>query len=311
MKKAIVTGATGFIGRFLVRELVSQGVQVIAIVREGTENLSAIKDLPITICACNLDKLYQLPERVVDRDIDAVFHLAWQGVSDADARDQDVQLKNLKATLDLLDAMKVMSISCFVGCGSIHEAEALIETAEDTPIRNLGYMYKAAKIAAHWMGKAKAGDYAIRFFWPLINTYGEEERSARLINSVIRNILQGRSPELSSAEQYYDFVHVSDVAHALFLIAEKGVDGTNYVIGSGSARPLKEFLLTVAAVANGLKGTNVPLNFGKIVNNVVPLPKEVFDISKLVRDTGFKPKVSFRDGIERTARWIQKDISQK
>lgn len=47
MKKAIVTGATGFIGRFLVRELVSQGVQVIAIVREGTENLSAIKDLPM------------------------------------------------------------------------------------------------------------------------------------------------------------------------------------------------------------------------------------------------------------------------
>ena len=68
---------------------------------------------------------------------------------------------------------------------------------EDKVISNLGYMYKATKTAAHWIGKAKCGTYGIRFFWPLINTYGEEERSARLVNTIIRKVLHGESPDLS------------------------------------------------------------------------------------------------------------------
>lgn len=166
----------------------------------------------------------------------------------------------------------------------------------------------ATKTAAHWIGKAKCGTYGIRFFWPLINTYGEEERSARLVNTIIRKVLHGESPDLSAGNQYYDFVHVSDVARALILIAEKGVDGTNYTIGSGDAKPLKEFLKIVGQVANDLHdGEPVELGFGKITSNVISLPITTFDVTKLYKDTGFKPLIPFRKGIERTARWIKED----
>ena len=127
-----------------------------------------------------------LPDIIADRDIDVVFHIAWQGVSDLDARNEAIQMQNLQSTLDLIDAMHAMKIGCFIGCGSMHEAESLVEMNEDKVISNLGYMYKATKTAAHWIGKAKCGTYGIRFFWPLINTYGEEERSARLVNTIIR-----------------------------------------------------------------------------------------------------------------------------
>lgn len=150
-----------------------------------------------------------------------------------------IQEQNLQSTLDLIDAMHIMKIGCFIGCGSMHEAESLVEMNEDKVISNLGYMYKATKTAAHWIGKAKCGTYGIRFFWPLINTYGEEEKSARLVNTIIRKVLNGESPDLSAGNQYYDFVHVSDVARALILIAEKGVDGTNYTIGSGDGKTVK------------------------------------------------------------------------
>ena len=305
MRKAIVTGATGFIGRFLVRELVNQGVEVIAIVRSGSNNLESIEDLPVRIVECDLKNLSSLPKTVSDRDIDTVFHIAWQGVSNMDARDQNIQIQTLKSTLDLIDAMHEMGIATFVGCGSMHEAEALVEIAEDKVIRNLGYMYKASKTAAHWMGKAKCGSYGIRFFWPLINTYGEEETSARLVNMVIRKVFNGESPDLSSGEQYYDFVHVKDVAKALILIADKGVDGKNYTIGSGDAKKLKEFIKVVGEVANSMHdGPEVPLGFGKITSNVISLPIETFDITDLIADTGFKPSISFEDGIRRTAEWI-------
>ena len=305
MKKVIVTGATGFIGKFLIRELVKQNIEIVAVVRIGTKNLRAIENLPIRIIECNIADYKKIPEIVVDQDIDAVFHTAWQGVSDADAGNQAIQIQNLQSTLDLIDAMKEMNIGTFVGCGSIHEKECLIEVTEGKVISNLGYMYKASKTAAHWMSKAKCGNYGIRFFWPLINTYGEEENSARLVNTVIRKIFNGESPDLSSGTQYYDFVHVSDVAKALILIADKGIDGSNYTIGSGDAKPLKEFLSIVGNVANHLNGnTNIPLGFGKIKSNVINLPLDTFDVKNLREDTGFIPLISFKDGIERTAKWI-------
>ncbi|MCM1111992.1 MAG: NAD-dependent epimerase/dehydratase family protein [Muribaculum sp.] len=308
MRKAIVTGATGFIGKFLTRELVNEQIETIAVIRTGSKNRENISNLPVRVIECDLMDLGRLPDMISDRDIDVVFHAAWQGVSDADIRNEDIQLQNVKATLDLIDAAHEMSIGTFVGCGSIHEAEAETEIANDKVVSNLGYMYKAAKTAAHWMGKAKAGNYGIRFFWPLINTYGEEENSARLINSVIRQIYDGISPKLSSGKQYYDFVHVCDVARAMRLIAEKGVNGTNYCIASGDAKPLREFLEVVGRVANELHGgTDVVLDFGQIVDNVVFLPKEIFDASKLKRDTGFEPVISFEEGIERTAKWILQD----
>lgn len=304
MKKAIVTGATGFIGKYLIRELIKQKIEVIAVIRKNCKKIAVLPE-GIRIVECDIGEYVNLPTLIKDRDIDTVFHIAWQGVADLDAKNQVVQMKNLQNTLDLIDAMHEMNVKTFVGAGSIHEQEAMIEMATDKSISNLGYMYKAAKMAAHWMGKAKCGDYGIRFFWPLINTYGEEEQSPRLINTIIRKIIAGESPELSAGTQYYDFVHVIDVARALFLIAEKGMDGVNYTIGSGQAKTLKEFLELVGQVTNRMMGSNIPLGFGKITNNVVYLPKEIFDVSKLEEDTGFAITVPFEVGITRTVEWIR------
>ena len=306
MKKVIVTGATGFIGRFLVRELLSQNVEVLAIIRPNSENIRSIPEQVRTI-ECDIKMFKELQHRILERDIDAVFHIAWQGVSGVDARNQEVQIQNIISTLDLIDAMKDMNVGTFVGCGSMHEVEALVEMAQDKVVNNLGFYYKTAKVSAHFMGKAKAGNYGIRFFWPLINTYGEEERSARLVNTIIRKIYNNESPELSAGEQFYDFVHVCDVAHALYLIAEKGIDGTNYTIGSGEAKKLKEFLKIVGNIANEINGSNIPLGFGRITDNVISLPIETFDVKKLKKDTGFEPKISFEEGVRRTALWTKEN----
>lgn len=309
MKKALVTGATGFIGSFLVRELVRQQVEVIAVVREKASNLKRLEHLPIRIVECDMHNYSILHEQIMEKDIDAVFHTAWQGISDRDAKNQEIQLQNLKHTLTLIDEADKMNIGTFIGCGSIHEYESIVEMSEDKTVSNMGYMYKAAKLSAHWMGKAKCGFYGIRFFWPFINTYGEEERSERLINMVIRSIYHCQSPDLSQGMQYYDFVHVRDVARALILIAEKGVDGTNYTIGSGEAKRLKEFLSEVGEIANRLNGnTNIALGFGKVESNVISLPKDVFDITKLQTDTGYFPQISFTEGIESTALWIKENM---
>ena len=311
MNKVMVTGANGFIGSALCRELVHNGTEVIAVIRNRDSDISRIKNLNgIRTVYCDMSEYDKVPEIVKDRDIDTIFHMAWQGVSGDDARDEGIQLHNLKSTLDLIDASKKMGIETFIGCGSIHEKELLADIAQDKPVDNMSYMYRAAKFAAHCMGKAKAGSYGIRFFWPIItNAYGEGEYSERLINSLIRKIFEGIIPDLSNGNQYYDFVHVSDVAKAFYLIAKKGIDGTNYTIGSGYPRPLKEYLKTVGNIANQINHSSVELGFGKIKNNVISLPKSDFDTLSLYKDTGFKISISFESGIERTAHWIRNSMN--
>lgn len=306
MKKVIVTGATGFVGHWVVQELLTHGIEVIAVVRENSKNLKALLDERIRIVPCNLERIGELATLIPDRDIDTVYHLAWQGVSDEDIKDSAIQMANVKATLDLINVLPEIGCNTFIGAGSLHEIESYYDMKEDKVVSNLGYMYKAAKISAHWMGKALAGSKSIRFFWPIIsNTYGIGEKSKRLINTIVRKIFDGESPALSAGMQNYDFVYISDVAKAFYLIGEKGIDGTNYFIGSGQVKPLREYLEVVGKVANQINHSTIPLGFGEIKTNVVYLPEEIFSIESLCKDTGFEVAVPFEKGIYQTANWIK------
>ena len=66
MKKAIVTGATGFIGKFLIRELISQNIEVISIVRENSKNIENIRNLPIQIIECDIDRFNTIPDIITE-----------------------------------------------------------------------------------------------------------------------------------------------------------------------------------------------------------------------------------------------------
>ena len=120
-------------------------------------------------------------------------------------------------------------------------------------------------------------------------------------------MLRGESPKVSQGRQLYDFVHIIDVVHALYLIGERGVNGTNYFIGSGDPKPLREYLKTVEKTVNLMNHTNIHLGFGQLSSDIVYLPEEIFDIQTLVRDTGFKLQVPFTEGIQRTIASIKNE----
>ena len=164
MKKVLITGATGFVGSWVVQEMLYHGIQVIAVTREGASRIDSLLQKGVSVVECSMENYDRLPLIIHDKDIDAVYHFAWQGVSDNDIRRPDIQLKNVEATLKLIEAVHGLGCTTFIGAGSLHETESFYEMKEDKRIENLGYMYKAAKLAAHWMGKALAGSKGIRFF---------------------------------------------------------------------------------------------------------------------------------------------------
>lgn len=307
MKTAIVTGASGFVGGAVLRELLAHGYKVYAVVREGREN-TLPADANCIPVFCDLANISSLAEKIPAGEQAIFIHLAWAGVSPNQRTDIALQLKNVQANTESLQAAKILGCSRFIGAGSIMEQETLAATLTQDCRPGMGYIYGAAKLAAHSMCKSLAAKSCIDFIWiTLTNVYGIGDRSQRMVNTAILNCLHGESPQFTAATQLYDFVYIDDTARAFRLIAEKGLPFRNYLIGSGHARPLREFLLEMqSAVAPQLK-----FIFGTIPFTGTDLDPSIFDTSLTLRDTGFQAEVDFAEGCRRVSRWWGKELGIK
>ena len=165
----------------------------------------------------------------------------------------------------------------------------------------LNYIYGAGKTATHLMAQPLAAALGIDLLWTEItNTYGPGETSPRLVNTTIRKCIQGIIPEFTSGTQNYDFIYIDDLARAYYLIGKYGKPFNRYLIGSSTARPLKEFMIEMQKAIS----PDVEFNFGNIPFTGVNIPLEYFDASKTTKDTGFKAEISFAEGCKRTKQWI-------
>lgn len=304
MRKAIVTGANGFIGTALCKELSKQGVSVIAIVRNEEENISNIESLDgIRIVYSDLSEFKNLNEKISDRDIDVLYHLAWVGSAGPLRGNADVQFNNIKYTCDTVEACSKMNCKRFVFASSImeYEIEAVMAT-DATP--GINTLYSSAKVSADYMARTIAGSLGVNYIRAVIsNIYGPGELSPRLVNTCIRKLLKGEHCAFSAGEQTYDFIYIDDAAKTFVAIGEKSVANRTYYIGSQNPRPLKEFLCELRDQVD----PNIEIGLGEIPFNSVSLTYTEFDIHAVKNDTGFVPSVSFTEGIKNTIEWIKEN----
>ena len=166
----------------------------------------------------------------------------------------------------------------------------------------MGYIYGMGKHIAHCMCKAIAANIGIELVWPMItNAYGAGELSPLFVNTTIRKIINGEPLQFTAATQNYDFVYVTDVARAFYLLAKNGKPFCEYMIGSGTARPLKEFILEMVTA---LAPDQTPI-FGDIPFTGTNMPLSVFDASATAEDCGFRAEVSFAEGTKMTMDWLK------
>lgn len=293
MKKIIVTGATGCVGSAIVRRALAQGMEVTCIVHEGSRRLGNLpQDERVKIVECNLSNYNSLN---IDGQHDAFIHMAWEKTFGASRDDAEVQMRNIQYTLDACHLAKRCGCTVFVGAGS--QAEYGVQSVDLTPNLpvNPESGYGIAKYAAGKLSAMLCKSLGIRQNWVrILSVYGPNDGENTLISYVIRELKVGRSPELTKCEQIWDYLYADDAGDAILAIAEKGVDGKAYPLGSSIGRKLSDYIEDIRQAIN----PSVEVKLG--VREYYPhQPMHlVADIKDLNEDTDWKPCIPFEEGIK-------------
>ncbi len=291
IKRIIITGAGGMIGTALAEFALDKGVEVYAVVRPGKGMSFERNGLHVVECDLSL-----LESCDVLSGCDAFFHLAWDKTTAGGRDDADTQLKNIGYTLDAVRLAKKCGCKVFVGAGS--QAEYGITDVPlngNTPV-NPQSGYGIAKYAAGKMSALLCGQLNIRHCWTrILSVYGERDRDASLISYCVDSFINNIPPELTPCGQIWDYIYRGDAAKALFAVAERGINGRVYPVGSGQCAPLWEYVEKICK----LSGSSVKPLFG--AKDYYPHQPMYLcaDISELTADTGFVPTKSFEEGISK------------
>lgn len=306
MERIVITGGTGFIGSWLIRELIRNHVEVVALVRNvRTTVFDDMKDnKQLRLIQYNSPEYDALPE--VIGKVDAFYHLAWAGVSTQQKNDGQLQLENIHFSMEMLDYAAKMRAARFLGMGTVAEYAFSENTIEANGSRQTpNDMYGAAKTSAHYMLEAYARILKTPFNWVVLpSTFGEGRRDDNIITYTITTLLRGEKPQYGMLMQMWDFLYVGEVARALRLIGEKGISGKTYGIGSGVYRQLKDYIMKIRDIID----PQLELGIGDIPSLSDKAFSSCVNIYELVKDTGFEPRVSFEEGIHKTIEYYRSII---
>lgn len=303
-KKAIITGADGFIGRHLTEYLKKKDYDIYAVVYK-TSYMQQIEreSNGIHYISCDLNNILKY-EKLFPDDIYIMFHFAWNGVKPELRENLDVQLSNIAITIKCLEFAEKKGIKRFLYPGSTNEYLYYGKPLNDDAIPSPKDAYGSVKVALKYISSQFAKKRKITFLYTVITgIYASDRRDNNVIFYTIDKLLKGEKPSLTKLEQLWDYVYVDDVVKALYLVAEHGKEDVVYAIGHGDNWSLRKYIEIIRNIIN----PNLPLGIGEKSYTDSKLPSSCIDLSNITRDTGFVPDVDFEDGIECVIRSIKEE----
>lgn len=312
--RVVITGPTGAIGMALIQKWIQNRVHVVAVCHEGSRRNENILSLPgsreyVQLVETDLQKLLET-ESEIGGKADVFYHLAWMGTTGAARNDMYLQNQNVKSTLDAAELAGRLGCHTFIGTGSQAEyGRAEGKLRADTPaFPENGY--GMAKLCAGQMSRGLCERLGIKHIWVrILSVYGPYDNENSMITGTIRKLLKGGHAGFTKGEQLWDYLYSGDAAEALYSLAGKGKDGKTYVLGSGEAKPLKEYIKTLYETVKDEGKMSCSIGIGEVPYADKQVMHLEADIEELTHDTGFRAQISFEDGISRTVKKIKSELT--
>jgi nucleoside-diphosphate-sugar epimerase len=323
--KILVTGGTGFTGKALVRRLLDDGHEVVALdYKEGLKTDELRKWGSEVVIGSVTDR------EVVDRSmkgVEFVFHLAaaFREMNVPDAYYYDV---NVNGTRNVLEAARAENVRKFVYCGTcgVHGNIDHPPGGEDAPIQPADYYqrtkYEAEPVVQEYF---QQGMKTVILRPAAIYGPGDPER----FFMIFRRVAQGSFPMFGSGKTYYHPLYIDNLVDSFLLTMEDGKgDGEAYLIADEDYLEIEDLVRRVGrAMDIDVKIRHYPVMPLVIAGHVCekickpfgvtpPLfPRRVdwyrqnraFNIEKAKRELGYRPRIGIDEGLRRTAEWYRQE----
>ncbi len=202
------------------------------------------------------------------------------------------QIENIRYTIAACRA--AAQLGCQALCGAAARPSMAAwkgaHCADPLPPRRIGY--GMAKLCAGEMSRVECQTLGVAHIWTrILSVYGPHDGPATMISGTIRKPLHGEKPALTAGIQQWDYLYAADAAAAFYALAVSGQDGRVYPLGSGTARPLKDY---IEALRDAIDPA-LPLGLGEVPYGPLQVMHLQADTSALQEDTGWRPATPFEE----------------
>ncbi len=303
-RRVLVTGAGGFVGANLTRELLQRGADVHALVRPSTRLWRVAEIIPrLTLHLVDLSHREEIEKTVIAARPKVIFHLA-RDRGDRSKQDRFETLGlNILGTANLLEATASLDYERFVYTGSLLEYGVRKEPLKESDLLEPLTVYGVTKAAETLLCQqfARAHRRPVVVLRP-VTVYGPWEAPTRLVPTAIRAALCNQEITLTVPGYRRDWLFVGDLVEACLLTLQaKNVAGEIINIGSGQQWANEEVVQMVETVS----GERVKVRVGEYPPRPFDTSHWVADIRKAKSLLGWEPQHSLRSGLEKTIAWFR------
>ena len=273
-KRAIVTGASGFLGKEIVRQLQVRNYEVICPKRSNDTNE------------------YLLSDYTKLKGVEAFFHLGWAGTRGEDRNLEDMQKQNIEMSNKMMNFAKQIGCKKFFGFGSQDEYGKMSGKVSEAYDTKPSSAYGKAKVNSYFNGLEIFKGSKVKFYWMRIfSLYGRGDYESSLISSCLKDFKNNKDIVLLRPNSSWDYLNVEDAANAIIKLCEnENAEVGVYNLASGEKKTLLEYISTMKQVL--ISSSIIECNEKE--ENV---DRFSLDINKLFKNTNWTKKISFEEGI--------------
>jgi nucleoside-diphosphate-sugar epimerase len=299
--RALITGASGFIGCALSAHLADAGEEVHAIVRpESTSWRNAALRGAVIHEGTILDAEW-LDATVLAVKPDVVFHCAAYGASSFQRDMQRIAATNVVGTTNILHAAAAAGCARLVNSGTSSEYGDCDHAPSEAEAPRPNSPYAATKAAATWLCSMSRESLELDVVTlRLYSAYGPFEDPRRLMPTLCARALRGELPPLADPWIVRDFVYIDDVIDAYLAAAEASLPHRVYNVGTGVETSLEQLV----ELARDTFAIGVEPDWGGYPNRDWDVRCWRADATLIREDLGWVPRHSLREGLRMFSEWI-------
>lgn len=307
-KTAIVTGATGFIGVHLCRELMARGYKVYAVSRPNSRNLYRLRELQakgLSVIELDLNEIDCKLSFFQGIRKPVFYHLAWDGVVSSKRKDFLGQIINMEHAVRCMKLAEMIGAAKFVATGTVCEKQC--DYFDASTLSDAKYYLLAKKWTKEYLSLLATG-MGLPFVWcQFYHPVGKYNSREQVIAGTLDSLMREKPKALGSCEDLFNVIDVRDLASALCLMGENNLKNSNYYVGGPDTITLASYIDRICDFAKKKMGKEsfIYRDTRKFDGRI--MKKEWLDYAPFSSETGYRPQYSFEDTLTYLYEWLEEN----